>query len=168
MQKARGFIEVPVIGGLVLLLMFITGIYWFVAQPYRMSGSSMVRTLVNGEYFMVNKLDHDYKRGDIVVFRNPEDDAQDFVKRIIAIPGDKIKIASGEVYISGFKEEDIYLKETGKTKARGLLAEDQEVLVPEDEYILLGDNREFSIDSRDYGNIKKDAIIGKYWFSYYK
>ena len=168
MKKEAGFIEVAVVGGFVLLLALITGIYWFVAQPYRMSGSSQVPTLVNGEYFMVNKLDRNYQKGDIVVFRNPQDDSQDFVKRVIAIPGDTIKIASGEAYINNTLLEETYLKEQKKTQARGLLAENQPILVTEGEYILLGDNREFSLDSRDYGFINKDKIIGKYWFSYYK
>jgi signal peptidase I len=168
MSKQSGFIEVAVIGSFVFLLSAVTFIYWFVAQPYRMSGNSQLPTLVNGEYFMVKKYDREFKRGDIVVFKNPQDKSQDFVKRIIALPGDKIKIASGEAYINGTAITESYLKEAKKTKGRAAISEGQEVLVPSQQFFLLGDNREFSADSRDYGFINKNEIIGKYWFSYYK
>jgi signal peptidase I len=167
-KKEAGFIEIFFIGGVIIFLFVITFIYWFVAQPYRMSGSSLLPTLVNGEYFMVNKLDREFKRGDIVVFRNPSDDSQDFVKRITAVPGDKIKIASGEAFLNGTPLTEFYLKDAKKTQARGMFIEGEEILVPDGEYIMLGDNREYSVDSRDYGFIKNDQIIGKYWFSYYK
>lgn len=168
MSKQKGFIEVAVIGSFVFFLVFMTFIYWFIAQPYRMSGNSQVPTLVNGEYFIVTKFNQEFNRGDIVVFRNPQDMSQDFVKRIIAVPGDKIKIASGEMVLNGEKIKESYLKEDKKTDARGTITEGQEVLVPNDHFFLLGDNREFSADSREYGFIRKDSIIGKYWFSYYK
>ncbi len=168
MSKQAGFIEVAVVGGFVVLLTFITGIYFFVAQPYRMSGNSQAPTLVNGEYLMVNKLDRNYQTGDIVVFRNPTDDSQDFLKRIVASAGDKIKISQGEFYINGIKATELYLKQPGKTKPGEKIAEDQEIEVPADSFFLMGDNREYSADSRTYGFIKKDKIIGKYLFSYYK
>ena len=162
MSKQAGFIEVAVIGGFVLLLTFITAFYFFIAQPYRMSGNSQAPTLVNGEYLMVNKFDRNYQRGDIIVYRNPADDDQDFLKRIVAIPGDKIKITQGKFYINGNEATESYLKEPNKTNPGKQVMEDQEIEVGADSYFVMGDNREFSLDSRDHGTIKKDKIIGKY------
>jgi signal peptidase I len=158
MQRQSGFIEVAVIGSFVLLLAAITFIYWFIAQPYRMSGNSQIPTLVNGEYLMVNKLDRNFQRGDIIVYRNPADYDQDFLKRIVAIPGDKIKISQGKLYINGNETFESYLKEQNKTNPGKQVIADQEIEIPADAYFVMGDNREFSLDSRDHGSIKKGCL----------
>lgn len=168
MKNQTGFIEIAVVGGTVLLATIATFVYLFLVQPFRMSGSSMMPFLVNSEYFMAQKMDRNYQKGDIVVFRNPQDSSQDFIKRIIAVPGDKIKITQGEVYINGQVLNEPYLKEPMKTFPGKTLPEGQEIEVPAESFFLMGDNREYSADSREYGFINRDTIIGKYWFSYYK
>jgi signal peptidase I len=168
MRSQSGFIEVIVIGGTVILAAIATFAYLFLFQPFRMSGSSMMPYLVNSEYFMAQKIDRNYHNGDIVVFINPRDNRQMLVKRIIAVPGDKIKLAGSEVYLNGQKLNESYLKEPLKTYPGKAIQEGQEFDVPADSFFMMGDNREYSADSREYGFINKANIIGKYWFSYYK
>lgn len=129
-MSQKGFVDPFSIIPLLMSAAIGTLIYIFIAQPYVMSGDSMKPALKNGEYFLVNKMDKDFKEGDIVVFKNPDNPNYDVVKRIQNPP------------------EEINLKE--------------------DEYYVLGDNKEKSIDSRNFGSINKSSIIGKYWFSYYK
>lgn len=105
-------------------------------------------------------------RGDIVIFRFPDDETQKYVKRVIGLPGETVTIEDGKIYIDGAKEplEEDYLKETW-TEATGPFTFE----VPEDSYLVLGDNRNDSYDARYWDNtyVSKDKIIGKAYFIYY-
>ena len=120
------------------------------------------------EYLIINEITYrfnDPARGDIVVFRYPKDPSQYFIKRIIGLPGEKVKIKDGKVFVFNdqFPEgvilnEDVYLLEEetphlGKT----------EFILEEDEYFVLGDNRDASLDSRRFGPVPERLIIGKAW-----
>ena len=106
--------------------------------------------------------------GDVVVFKAPLDPEKDYIKRVIGTPGDKIFIKNGDVYVNGkLLDESPYLKPTVKTYAGLFLKEDEEVSADKDEYFVLGDNRSFSSDSREWGFVKRKSIIGESFFVYW-
>lgn len=156
-------------------------VYIFIATPNQIDGESMEPTFKNGEIILTNKLSEwlgptdfgknaglDYQRGDVVVFQKPGMD--DFIKRIIAIPGDKVAIKEGYVYINNQKTDEQYLQPSTFTRGGNFIEEGAEArTVPEGKYFVLGDNRNNSHDSRslDIGFINRDWLKGKvilrYW-----
>lgn len=128
----------------------------------RVDGFSMRPTLENGEYVLVNRLAYrfgDYTRGDVVVFRFPLDPRQDFIKRIIGLPGDVVSIADGVVSVNGQPLSEDYI-------AAAPLYSGQWI-VPEGHLFVLGDNRNDSSDSHSWGMVPMENVIGKavlvYW-----
>src|SRR3989344_1537330 len=104
------FIQTLVVFGAIFAL-----IYLFVAQPHKVSGNSMVPTFHNGDYILTDKLSYrlgEPKRGDIIVLKNPRDESQDFIKRIMALPGDSIKIENNQVFVNGGAVDEPYLPKT--------------------------------------------------------
>ncbi len=155
-------------------------IYLFIATPNEVNGKSMEPTFHEGELLLTNKFMHllgntklkkvvgDYKRGDIVIFRNSYMQ-EDFIKRIVAVGGDTIMIKEGYVYINGIKLNETYLPEGRRTSANNFLLEGKPVKVPEDSYVVLGDNRDNSTDSRYsmVGFVKRSQMKGKVFFRYW-
>lgn len=144
-------------------------IYLFVAHPFQMRGKTMEPNYPDGGYYMSNKLSYKFgnpKRGDVVVFTAPPERRENFVKRIVGLPGEKIMFSGGRVYINGRFLEEPYLPKDTTTDAGGFLVEGEELLLPADSYFVLGDNRGHSLDSRAFGPIKKEDIVGKLWFKY--
>lgn len=156
---------------LVLFAAVGTAIYLFIAQPHKVSGLSMFPTMQNGDYIITNKIGYrlgDPKKGQIIVFKNPRDESQDFIKRIIATPGDTVKVQDGHVYInSSLINENGYLNTTVITLPGAFLKEGEEVTVTPDHYIVLGDNRMASSDSREWGLVASQEIIGQAFFRYF-
>ncbi len=147
-----------------------TAIYWLIAQPHKVSGSSMFPNFKDGDYIITDKISYklsEPSRGDIIVFKNPQDESQDFIKRIIAIPSDKIKVSSGKVYLNGKLLSEPYLKNSIQTNPGSFLKEGEEVEIESNHYIVFGDNRPHSSDSRAWGLIEKNEIIGKVFFRYW-
>lgn len=146
-------------------------IYAFLFRPYQVNGHSMDPTFENGEYVLTNLITlrlNDLKRGDIVVFNAPPDQEKDYIKRIIGLPGDRVKIVAGEVYVNGEKLNQSEFLEPGiRTNGGAFLGEGDEVVVPEDQFFAMGDNRDFSSDSREWGFVPKSAIIGKSFVVYW-
>lgn len=143
-------------------------VYLFLAQPHQVQGNSMVPNFLSGEYILTNKITYrfeDPERGHVVVFKSPLE--KDFIKRIIAVPGEKIKILGGKVYINDKLLNESYLPATTFTQ-EGLKLHDGETLtLPEGQYAVFGDNRNQSYDTRDWGFIEKKDIIGKAWVIYW-
>ena len=123
----------------------------------------MVPTLHNNQYLIVNKLSYHFaepRRGDIVVFRFPHDPSRDFIKRIIALPGEAVEVHSGQVFINEQLLEEPYVR------APPLYSYPRRT-VPPGEYFVLGDNRNNSSDSRSWGWLPQEYVIGKAWLSYW-
>ena len=159
------FIQTLVVFGAIFIL-----IYLFVAQPHKVSGSSMVATFHDGDYIITQKISYKLglpQRGDIVVFKNPRDESQDFIKRVIAIPGDTIMVNSTQVYLNGQLLNEPYLSPGTPTFGRNFLNDGIEVKAGDNQYFVFGDNREHSSDSREWGSIPKEKIIGKAFFRYF-
>ena len=149
--------------GLFLFLVCLAVIF-FVAQKTVVDGSSMSPTLEDGDNLIVDKLSYrftDPKRYDIVVFHYPEGENSYYIKRIIGLPGETIQIVDGKIYIDGEVLEEDYGKEVMEESGRA----SQPIVLGDDEYFVLGDNRNNSKDSRveSVGNIKRSDIIGRAW-----
>lgn len=158
----------------------------FLISPFQVEGSSMLSTLEHNEYIIINKLAYNLgkpERGDVVVFRPPTDKSKYYVKRVIGVPGDVIIIRDGSVHlrIAGSDEEvrlnEAYLNEgnQGKTFKHPPSSGNTEQTVyevPADEYFLLGDNRQGSLDSRSFMTrggepepfVSREDIKGRVWF----
>lgn len=110
----------------------------------------------------------DPKRGDVIVFKAPRDKDKDFIKRVIGLPGETVLLKQGDVYINNERfSENVYINSEVKTYGGSFLGEDQSVTVPQNEYFVLGDNRPYSSDSREWGFVKKNEIIGESFFVYW-
>ena len=161
----------------ILAILIFLALYLFLVRPHQIRGDSMLPNFHNGEYLLTemvsyNLLKKEPQRGEVVVFRSPEQPNLDFIKRIIALPGEEIKLQNGRVFIindanpEGFLLEEDYLEEETATEGRRTI-DDGEVFSVGDGYVVLGDNRERSSDSREWGIIKKENIIGKVWLRYW-
>jgi signal peptidase I len=156
-------------------------------QNFKVEGYSMRPTLLEGQYLLVNKLVyfrldqerlarivpfwrvnepeerfaiHPPHRGEVIVFHFPEDPTRDFVKRVIGVPGDRISLRNGEVFLNGSRLEEPYITSKGNSNANV-------VVVEEKEYFVLGDNRRGSNDSRNWGPVPEEYILGKVWMVYW-
>jgi signal peptidase I len=140
----------------------------FVVQAVHVEGLSMFETLDDNDYLIANKIDyrlHAPQRGDIIILRPPTDNSRDFIKRVIALPGEKLLIRDGVIYINGHKLDEPYLPEawTQDTNPQPWSLGDG-ALVPQNSYFVMGDNRNRSQDSRFFGPITRDRIDGRAWF----
>lgn len=150
----------------VISLAIIIPVRYFLIQPFYVKGASMEPNFYDNEYLIIDEISYRFnnpKRGDIVVFRYPRNPQEYFIKRIIGLPGEKIQIKDSEVYIynNDYSEnivlDEPYLSEETKTYS---LTENI-IELEEDEYFIMGDNRNSSKDSRSFGPVNKSFIIGK-------
>ena len=151
---------------IIISLVIIIPVRYFLIQPFYVKGASMEPNFYDHEYLIIDEISYRLdkpQRGDVVVFRPPNNPSQFYIKRIIGLPGETIKIEQGKIIIinpenpQGFQlSEQIYLP---NTQTQG----SQQVTLGPDQYYLLGDNRSSSLDSRIFGPVKKDNIIGRVW-----
>jgi signal peptidase I len=151
-------------------LAIIIPVRYFLVQPFYVKGASMEPNFFDHEYLIIDELSYRLRepiRGDIVVFKYPNDPKQFFIKRVIGLPNETVEIANGEVRVYNdehpngfFLDEDVYLDQdfTAGTLTLTLKA---------DEYFLMGDNRSSSLDSRIFGPVKRDAVVGRVWLRGY-
>jgi signal peptidase I len=155
---------------IVVSLAIFAVVYIFLFQPHQVDGQSMVPNFHNAEYILTDKLSyriHEPKRGDVVVFHSPQDERVDFIKRILGVPGDTLKISDGYVYLNGIKLEEGYVNDPGAVLAGRFLRENLEVEVPPGQYFVMGDNRGHSSDSREWGFVSRPGIVGRAFFRYW-
>jgi signal peptidase I len=145
-------------------------VQFFIAKPHQVSGSSMVPNFENGDYIITNIIGLKFspiKRGEVLIFKNPRDTSVVFIKRVIGLPGETIKVEGGKTYVNDKLLSEPYLPPGTPTNPRSFMAEGEEITVPQDQYIVFGDNREGSSDSREWGTLPKDLIIGQALFRYW-
>jgi len=159
-----GFIF-EIIQVVVIALLIIIPIRVFLIQPFYVKGASMEPNFYDHEYLIINEIGYhigDPERGDIVVFKYPDDPDEYFIKRVIGLPNETVEISDGEITIYNDENPDgIILDE--EYLNNGFTAGEKKVTLRHDEYYMLGDNRSSSLDSRIIGPINEDYVIGKVW-----
>jgi signal peptidase I len=148
-------------------LAIIIPVWYFLIQPFYVKGASMEQSFYDHEYLIIDELSYRYRnpdRGDIIVFRYPADPKQFFIKRVVGLPGETVEIANGIVKIYNDKYPNgTVLSEKSYLDPEVLSAGSRTVTLKFDEYFVMGDNRPASLDSRYFGAIKRDAIVGRVW-----
>lgn len=157
---------------IIISLAIILPIRYFLIQPFMVDGASMEPNFYDNEYLIVNEITYRFnepQRGEVIIFKNPEKTSQYFIKRVIGLPGEIVRIKNGNIYIKRSEDKDFikidesdYLPENIKTYGHM-----KEVKLKNDEYFVLGDNRTNSKDSRVLGPIKEHLISGKAWIRGY-
>ncbi|MDO8662574.1 MAG: signal peptidase I [Candidatus Omnitrophota bacterium] len=154
----------------------------FIVQAFKIPTGSMRPTLIEGDLILVNKFIYgakvpfthlrlpalkEIKRGDVVVFIYPEDTKKDFIKRMVGLPGDTIEIRSGTIYVNGKALLEPVFNQRYYYNRGDFAKEDEKLVVPADSYFVLGDNSGSSKDSRYWGFVPKDNVLGQamviYW-----
>lgn len=166
-KKRSGFVREIVETVVLTILIFV--VVRFAVQSYYVDGISMEPTLHNTEHIMVNKLVylfHAPQRGDIIVFAAPPNPSQDYVKRIVGLPGDIITVKNTTVIVDGVTLNETYVapQNQGNPYAYKPLTN---IVVPANDYFVLGDNRAVSSDSRDWGFVPRGNIVGEAAFVYW-
>ena len=188
-QSTRGsLIELVTIVAVALGLAL--GIQAFLVKPFRIPSESMVPTLEIGQRVLVDRVSFRFgepDRGDIVVFKppagaennscgiqhssdtacpSPSEERSDtnFIKRVVAVPGDRVKVMDGAVYIDGRRQKEEFAR---LSRDCGICDLPREITIPEDHYFMMGDNRGASADSREWGPVPKKWIIGKAFMTYW-
>ncbi|MBX4204930.1 MAG: signal peptidase I [Candidatus Doudnabacteria bacterium] len=157
---------------IIIALLIIVPIRYFVFQPFIVSGDSMKPNFENGQYLVIDELSyrfHEPKRGDVLVLRPPQNQKEYYIKRIIGLPGEKVQIDSGHVTIfnsehpKGMILAEIYLPDqTSSYPHNSTIVGGKNILtLKSDEYFMMGDNRRYSSDSRDWGPLTSNEIVGK-------
>jgi signal peptidase I len=199
-ETARGFYSLQSLAGTIVIAVFVIT---FVVQAFQIPSESMEKTLLIGDYLLVDKAHFGHsrtwgrllpyrpiQRQDIIVFRYPVNPHQHFVKRVVAVPGDHVRLVDKHVYVNGVRQNDSYAifrspwhdnfrdefpdgglygdrNSAAWFKQARKLTEDGELIVPEGSYFVLGDNRDDSYDSRYWGFVPRENVVGRplmiYW-----
>lgn len=149
---------------------FFVVFYLFIVQPHQVKGSSMYPTFKDKEYILTDKITYKFslpKRGDVIILMSPKNPDVDYIKRVVGLPGERVRITDGKVYINDLPLNEDFIKVETPIFPGGFIQENQEVIVNENNYFVLGDNRPGSSDSREFGLIPQDKIIGRVIFRYY-
>lgn len=149
------FLEIFEILAVVLISIYI--IYGFIAQPFLVQGASMEPNFSSGDYLLVDEATYRFRepeRGEVIVFRNPSNTSEFFIKRIVGLPGEEVVINDNDVAIDGEQIDEVYLR--GATNVEGQYI----FQLDEDEFFVMGDNRPQSFDSRSWGPLGDGLIIG--------
>lgn len=159
-----GLVKVFVISAAIIL-----PIRTYIAQPFFVRGDSMVPNFHDGEYLVIDEISYNLgirspRRGDVVVFRYPKDPSQYYIKRLIGLPGERVTVSENKItvynkdYPKGVQlNESQYLPETDYTTGNS------DVTLGKEQYFVLGDNREHSSDSRYWGAVSRNLIVGRAW-----
>ncbi len=170
LRKAYFFL-LDILQTLILAAAAFVVVYMFLFRPFEVNGESMYPNLHNKQYLITNIISlrlGDPKLGDVVVFKAPNEPEKDFIKRVIGVKGDRVSVQDGKVYLNEKQlDESKYLDASVKTYGGSFLKEGQTVTVPEGYFLVLGDNRSYSSDSREWGFVPKKNIIGVSKFIYW-
>jgi len=146
-----------------LALVIVLPIRYFLFQPFMVRGESMFPNFRNGDYLIVDEISYRFsqpQRGDVIVFKYPKDKSQRFIKRIVGLPGETVEIKDGRVKIINKDNQEIFLSEIYLPQGVQTVG-DVIVRLGPGEYFVLGDNRNYSYDSRVWGALPQENIIGK-------
>jgi len=175
MLKRVFFFFVDTIQAIVFAASIFILLYLFVAQPNQVNGLSMMPNFHDKEMLLTDKISyrlHEPERGDVVVFKAPPsepcaEDECEYIKRVIGLPGDRAMVQNQHVYINGQLVEEGEIPPENITEPGSYLSEGTEKIIPQGQYLLLGDNRPHSRDGREFGPVNEDSIVGKAFFVYW-
>jgi len=148
----------------VIALVIVIPIRYFIFQPFYVKGASMEPNFNDGDYLIVDEITYRFKapqRGEVIVFRYPNDPSQRYIKRIIGLPGETIEVEQGKVMIYNNEGKEVTLEEAAYLPADIFTPGDMRIVLNESEYFVLGDNRTASSDSRRWGPLPRQNIIGR-------
>ena len=135
----------------------------FLVQPFLVSGSSMIPTFSDGDYLLIDEVSYRFRspeRGEVIVFRYPKDDSTYFIKRIIGLPGERVVIRENKISIHDGETPQGFVLEESYLSAQTMTSGNTEIRLGEEEYLVLGDNRSYSFDSRTWGALKASDVVG--------
>jgi signal peptidase I len=179
-SKTREYIESLVIAAIIAFL-----VRGFIVQAFKIPSSSMESTLLIGDHLLVNRLSYVVKipftdfvlfrignpeRGDVIVFRYPTDRSKDFIKRVVAKPGDVVEIRDKVVFINGKEARNPHAQFAEQTIIPAQFSQRDNIkpiTVPKDSYFVLGDNRDRSLDSRFWGFVHQNDLVGRAFIIYF-
>lgn len=147
----------------IIALLIVVPIRTFLFQPFFVRGESMTPVFEDGDYLIIDEISYrfqDPQRGEVIVFRPPQNPSQRYIKRIIGLPGETVEIKDGKVLISN-QEEQYILDESGYLLLSILTPGDESISLADNQYFVLGDNRSASLDSRNWGPLPRENIIGR-------
>ncbi len=167
-ERSAWWIVWDVIKILIISFAIIIPIRYYVAQPFIVSGDSMQPNFQNSQYLVIDELSyrlHEPARGDVMVFHYPRDTAEYFIKRVIGLPGERVVITNGEVMIyNAANPKGMVLNESAYLPAGTVTTTDVDVTLGAGQYFVLGDNRAASFDSRFWGPVPQNDIVGRVVF----
>lgn len=174
--KKIGMFVLETIQTIVLALSVFIIFYLFLFAPHQVKGSSMVPNFIDKDLILTSKIAYrlgEPQRGDVIVFKAPQGEACaeiecEYIKRIIGLPGERIRLANNIIYINGEPiDQTPFLPGNYKTSPGLYLQENVEKVIPEDYYLALGDNRPYSRDGREFGPVPRESIVGKAFLRYW-
>lgn len=170
MLKRLGAFFLDIIQVVVFAVAIFLFVYLLILQPHKIKGNSMQPNFPDGEYLLTDKVSYRFgepERGDVVVFEPPGSQGEEFIKRILGLPGEIVSLRGNKFYVNGALVNESYIATDLPTSPGNYLKEGAELTVPQDQYFVLGDNRTHSSDSRAFGPIPKDKITGRAWVIYW-
>ncbi len=145
-------------------------IYLFVAQPNQVKGASMDPTFGSGDYIFTSKITYKmrfFHRGDVIVFKSPGNPDIEYIKRIIGLPGDVVMVKDSEVYVNGIQLKEDYIAAKTNLWEGGFSKNGEGTTVPNGMLFVMGDNRPRSSDSREFGPVTQESVIGQVFYRYF-
>jgi len=145
-------------------------VYLFIVTPNQVKGASMEPTFISGDYIITSRITYKFRsiqRGDVIVFKAPSNPDIEYIKRIIGLPGDTVKVANSEVYVNDQIMTENYIAAKTNTWEGGCIQDGVPYRVPAGELFVMGDNRPRSSDSREFCGIPITSIIGQVFFRYF-
>ena len=147
----------------IISLAIIVPIRYFVVQPFFVRGASMHPTFESGDYLVINEIGYriaEPRRGDVIVFRPPQGNGQFYIKRIVGLPGEAVSVRDGSVFVG---QDLLSMELLDEPYISGSTPGNRTAQINDNEYFVLGDNRNASSDSRNWGPLPRENIIGKAW-----
>ncbi|OGK52704.1 signal peptidase I [Candidatus Roizmanbacteria bacterium RIFCSPLOWO2_01_FULL_44_13] len=145
-------------------------VYLFILTPNQVKGASMEPSFDSGDYILTSRVTYkfrDMERGDVVVFNSPKNPDIEYIKRVIGLPGDKIRISGEDVYVNDQVMTENYIADKTNLWEGGCIQDGVEYIVPTSEVFVMGDNRQRSSDSREFCSIPIQSVVGVVFFRYF-
>lgn len=172
MRFVKGIIDfvMDILETVVFIGSFFIVIYLFIMQPNQVKGASMEPTFQSGDFILTSKVTYKLRlpeRGDVIVFKSPKNPDIEYIKRVIGVPGDTILVQNSQVSINNNIIKEAYISAATNLWEGGFLKDGEPVVIPENYLFVMGDNRPRSSDSREFGPVPIDSIIGQVFYRYY-